>query len=116
MSPERIWTFRVLHILDAIEKILRYTSGMTIDQFRDDERTIDAVIRNFLVVGEACRHVPSASRDVHPEIPWRLMEGMRHVLVHDYDTVRLDVIWGTIVTDLPPLLPLLRRMLDNRGL
>ena len=41
------------------------------------------------------------------------MEGMRHVLVHDYDTVRLDVIWETIATDLPPLLPLLRRVLDN---
>jgi len=113
VSPERIWTFRVYHILDAIEKILRYTSGMTIDQFRDDERTIDAVIRNFLVVGEACRHVPSAAREAHPEIPWRLMEGMRHILVHDYDTIRLDVIWETIATDLPPLLPLLRQIVND---
>ena len=113
MSPERIWTFRVRHIFDAIEKILRYTSGMTIDQFRADERTIDAVIRNFLIVGEACRHVPSSARETHPEIPWRLMEGMRHVLVHDYNTVKLDVIWDTIGTDLPPLLPLLRKMLEN---
>ena len=74
------------------------------------------MIRNFLVVGEACRHVPAAAREAHPEIPWRLMEGMRHVLVHDYETVRLDVIWATITTDLPPLLPLLRQIVDDSRL
>ncbi len=109
MSPERLWIFRVRHIVEAIEKILRYTSGMKFEEFKQDERTVDAVIRNFLVIGEAARHVPSAVRDISPAIPWRLMEGMRHVLVHDYETIRLDIVWRTIIDDLPPLLVQLRR-------
>ena len=88
---------------------------MTVDQFRGDERTVDAVIRNFLVIGEASRHVPSTAREAHPEIPWRVMEGMRHVLVHDYDAIRIDVIWETIAADLPTLLQLLRVIRDENG-
>lgn len=111
MSPERDWTFRIQHIVDAIDKIMHYTAGMTFEQFAADGRTVDAVIRNFLVIGEATRHVPDRARESTAEVPWKLMEGMRHVLVHDYDTVRLDVIWKTVVDDLPPLLDLLRRIL-----
>ena len=109
MSPEREWNFRIHHILAAIEKINRYTANMTFEQFAADERTIDAVIRNFLVIGEATRHVPDDVRDSTPDIPWRLMEGMRHVLVHDYDAVKLDTIWKTVTEDLPPLVEPLRR-------
>jgi predicted nucleotidyltransferase len=58
--PEREWTFRVRHILDAIAKISQYTKGMTHEQFANDDRTVDAVIRNFLVIGEATRHIPDA--------------------------------------------------------
>ncbi|MEA2165015.1 MAG: hypothetical protein QOK37_3142 [Thermoanaerobaculia bacterium] len=65
---------------------------MTFEQFAEDERTIDAVIRNFLVIGEATWHVPDDVRASTPDIPWRLMEGMRHVLVYDYDTVKLDTV------------------------
>lgn len=110
MSPEREWAFRIQHILAAIEKIDRYTADMTFEQFAADERTIDAVIRNFMVIGEATRHVPEDVRAASPDIPWRLMEGMRHVLVHDYDAVNLDTIWQTVTEDLPPLGEPLRRI------
>ena len=69
MSPEREWRFRIDHIVEAIEKIMRYTSAMTYEQFAADERTIDAVIRNFLVIGEATRHVPDHVRASAAEIP-----------------------------------------------
>ena len=108
MSPEREWTFRIQHILAAIEKIDRYTANMTFEQFAVDERTIDAVIRNFLVIGESTRHVPDGVRASNPDIPGKLMEGMRHVLVHDYDAVNLDTIWQTVTEDLPPLVKPLR--------
>jgi uncharacterized protein with HEPN domain len=110
VSPEREWTFRIRHIIEAIEKIARYTHGMTYQQFAADERTVDAVIRNFLVIGEATRHVPTDVRETTMQVPWRLMEGMRHVLVHDYDSVKLDTIWKTIIEDLPPLIEPLRRL------
>ncbi len=74
MSPEREWKFRIVHILDAIEKILRYTAGMTFEQFAGDDRTIDAVVRNFLIIGEATRHVPGNVREAVREVPWRLAQ------------------------------------------
>jgi len=113
VSPEREWKFRVRHILDAAEKIVRYTRGMTFDQFRADDRTIDAVIRNFLISGEATRHVPNSVRMQSSDVPWKLMEGTRHVLVHDYETVRFDVLWKTITDDLPPLVEPLNRLLSG---
>jgi uncharacterized protein with HEPN domain len=99
------------HILEAIEKIMRYTAGMTYEQFAADERTIDAVIRNFLVIGEAARHVPDRVRASAAEVPWKLMEGMRHILVHDYDALRLETVWQTVDEDLPPLIAPLRRLI-----
>jgi uncharacterized protein with HEPN domain len=84
---------------------------MSFDQFRADDRTIDAVIRNFLVIGEATRHVPQSVRDQSPNAPWALMERTRHVLVHDYETVRLDIVWKTLTDDLPPLVEPLQLLL-----
>jgi uncharacterized protein with HEPN domain len=98
--------------VDAIHQIRRYTSGMSFEEFATDDRTVDAVIRNFLVIGKATRHVPDHMRESVPEVPWKLMEGIRHVLVHDYDTVRLDVVWKTVVEDLPALIDPLQRLLD----
>ncbi len=115
MSREHEWRFRVAHIVGAIEKILRYTHDMTFEAFSRDERTVDAVVRNFLVIGEAAGHVPVEIRTAIPHVPWKLMEGMRHVLVHDYETVRLDIIWKTVVEDLPALLPALRESIDRRA-
>lgn len=115
MSAEKDWTLRVRHILDAMEKIRRYTAEMDEATFCGDERTADAVIRNFLVIGEATRHVPKQVRDRHPEIPWPLMEGMRHVLVHDYDMIKLEIVWKTIQQNLPPLVEPLQRLLKQRS-
>ena len=58
MSAERNWTIRVRHILEAIGRIRHYAEGMTEETFRADQRTVDAVIRNFLVIGEAAGQVP----------------------------------------------------------
>ena len=55
----RDWKMRVQDILDAIDKIQRYTMGMSYDSFRTDEKTVDAVVRNFQIIGEAARHIPA---------------------------------------------------------
>ncbi len=74
---------------------------------------MDAVIRNFQVIGEAARKVPDDVQQAHYEIPWSLMQGMRHVLVHDYDAVKLDVVWRTIQESLPPLVEPLKKLLEE---
>ena len=70
MSAERNWTFRIDHVLEAIDKIQRYTDGMTLDQFVANELVVDAVIRNFLVIGEATRNIPAEIQKGYPAIPW----------------------------------------------
>jgi len=64
-------------ILEAIRRIERYVEGMDRGQFMADDRTVDAVIKNLAVIGEAAKHVPPAIRRKYPHIPWRQMAGMR---------------------------------------
>lgn len=109
----RKWMFRIQHILEAIERIQQYTAGMNEAEFAGEQKTKDAVLRNFQVIGEAARHVPKEIQGLHPDIPWSVMIGMRHVLVHDYDTVDTSILWLTIQQDLPPLVPKLRRLLKG---
>ena len=111
--PPRKWKFRLRHILEAIERIEEYTHGMECDNFRGDQKTIDAVVRNFLIIGEAARLVTEHVQETYPDIPWQVMSDMRNVLVHEYDRVKVEVIWDTIRTDLPALVPLLRKVLDE---
>jgi uncharacterized protein with HEPN domain len=111
MSVDKRWQLRIEHILEAIDKIQRYTTGLTEDTFASQSMAVDAVIRNFQVVGEAVRHVPDEVQARYPEVPWSLMQGMRHILVHDYYAVKLDIVWRTIQQSLPPLLEPLRNIL-----
>ena len=90
-------------ILEAIAKIQKYTEGLSIEQFKDDDKTYDAVIRNFAVIGEAAKHIPPNVRKKIPDVPWRQMAGMRDKLIHEYFGVDLDIVWQTIQEDLTPL-------------
>ena len=63
----------------------------------------DAVIRNFEIIGEASKKVSDELRKVNHEVPWKEMSGMRDKLIHDYIGVDIDVIWKTIIQDLPGL-------------
>jgi uncharacterized protein with HEPN domain len=111
MSSHRKWALRIEHILGAIEKIRRYTANLDEAAFARDAMVVDAVIRNFQVIGEAARNVPDDVQSRYPEIPWASMIGIRHVIVHGYDAVRLDIVWRTIQDDLPPLVQPLRDIL-----
>lgn len=96
MSAEKNLTLRVEHILEAIARVQEYTAGLTEETFITNQMASDAVIRNFLIIGEAVRHIPLDFQAQHPEIPWALMQGMRNVLVHDYEMVKLETLWKTI--------------------
>ena len=69
--PPRDWAYRVQDILDAIEKIQRFTSNVDLEAFENDEELLDAVVHNLTVIGEAANHVPAEVVDQHHEIPWR---------------------------------------------
>jgi len=109
----RDWRFRVRDILAAVRAIERYTEGMTFEQFAADARTIDAVVRNLITIGESTRWIPEPIRDAHREVPWRTLRGVRNVVVHEYFGVDSEILWETVRADLPPLAPRLEAILQT---
>ena len=109
----RDWRFRVRDILTAVLAIADYTDGMTYESFVADARTMDAVIRNLMTMGESIRWIPELILEAHPEVPWRLMRGVRNVVVHEYFGVDPSVLWETVRGDLPPLVAKLEAVLQR---
>ena len=90
-------------MLAAMGKIGRYTSGMDQELFRQDEKTVDAVVRNLEILGEAVRQLPEGFLARNPEVPCRQIAGLSNRIVHDYFGLDLDLIWEVIQHDLPQL-------------
>jgi uncharacterized protein with HEPN domain len=109
----RNWPLRISDILEAIAKVSRYTAGMDPDSFAADDKTVDAVLRNLELIGEAARNLPDDFVAGHPHIPWHEMRGMRNILIHEYFGVSLPIVWHTVTQDLPALVPLLNEILDQ---
>ena len=100
-------------ILEAIKRINQYLEGLTFEQFSKDNKTVDAVIRNFAIIGEAAKNIPANVKREHPEIAWKRMSGMRDKLIHEYFGVDLQIIWDTSKIDLVASKPLLERLLQQ---
>lgn len=102
-------------ILDAIEIIEEFTTGMDFDQFRTDPKTVAAVERKLLVIGEAAVRLGREAPFIVPEVPWRNIRGMGNWLRHQYDSVDLPMVWNTVTDDLPLLKAAVMRALNLPG-
>jgi uncharacterized protein with HEPN domain len=111
--PPRDWRGRVGDILQAIAKIRRYVEGMSFESFCADDRTVDAVLRNITIIGEAARTIPDDVSAAHPGIPWQDMRDMRNVVVHVYFGVNNRILWDTIQKNLDPLVPVLKNLVEK---
>ena len=101
----------VADMQEAIEKISLYVEGMSFADFQADSRTVDAVVHNLLVIGEAARCLPSALKEQHPEMDWIAINGLRNRIAHEYFGLSLSVIWEIAQNDLP----ILRQQLSALG-
>ena len=91
-------------ILDACVKIQSYTRNLAFEEFKENEMIIDAVIRNFEIIGEAATRLPDDFKDAHPEIDWHRIRGFRNRIVHDYFGVDLSILWKIKNESLPNLI------------
>lgn len=105
MSFKRDWKVRLEDMIEAIGRIQRYIKGLDRQSFCDDERTVDAVARNLEIIGEAARKIPLDVVKANPQIPWSKLGEMRNILIHEYHSLPNELIWATVVKDIPPLLP-----------
>ncbi len=110
MSP-RNWRMRIEDITESLDLIFEYTSDLDSQTWKSDRKTIDAVVRNLEIIGEAASHVPDDIQEQFNDIPWSQMKGIRNVLIHEYFGVDTDVLWKTIIEDLPTLREKIEKLL-----
>lgn len=91
------------HILDSIALIEQFLQNMTKEDFDEDARSQEAVVRRLEVIGEAAKHVPASLREEYPSISWKDIAGMRDKLIHHYFGINLNTVWATVKEDLPKL-------------
>ena len=111
--PRKDWKIYIEDILEAIAKIERYTKDMTLAELEADELRVDGVIRNFTIIGEAARKIPTEVEKKYADIPWAQMRGLRNRVVHEYRNVDLEIVWDIIQNYLPPLALQLRPLLQE---
>ena len=99
-------------ILDAATKIQRYCKGLDYNSFINDDKTIDAVVRNFEVIGEASNRIDNDFKLLYPEIEWNKLKGFRNRLIHEYFGVDYEIVWEIINEDIQPLIDFLSDILS----
>lgn len=82
----------LLDMKEAAEKILKYTKGLSFEDFLADDKTIDAVVRNFEIIGEASLRIDEDFRFEHPQIEWKKLRGFRNRIVHDYFGIDYEIV------------------------
>ena len=102
----------VQDILDAIAEIRRYLPEDR-ESFDADPPRQSHIYRHIMIVGEASYRLSTGLKDQHPEIPWRQIEGMRHILVHDYFKVDWNEVYRTAASNIPALQPQIQAILDK---
>lgn len=94
---------QIEHIAIAINYILSFVKNKTKEDFQTDKMLFFSVVKNLEIIGEAAYKLTNEFKESHPDIPWKLIIGMRHVLVHDYYNIDEITAWNTVQDCIIPL-------------
>jgi uncharacterized protein with HEPN domain len=103
----------VSDILESSFKILDYTAGQSFEDFKNDSKTVDAVIRNFEIIGEAANRLQAEFKDSFPEIDWNRIRGFRNRIVHDYFGIDHSIVWTIKEAFLPQMIAQLQPLFET---
>ncbi len=104
---------RLENIIEYANNVTMLIEGYTLEALVNDKRTYYAVMKNVEIVGEAAYMLSKDFKSAHPETPWRIIQGMRHVLVHDYSTIDNKELYNTAINDMIPLRQQVERYLEE---
>lgn len=114
--PERDWKFFLQDILTCIDRIIIYMKGMGRKDFFNDQKTVDAVMRNLEVIGEAAKKLPENIKEKYPNMEWRKLAGLRDILIHHYFGIDEDIIWDVLANKIPEVKAELKKISLNKKL
>lgn len=100
-------------MLQSAIKIKRYTDKLDYDTFVQDDKTIDAVVRNFEVIGEAANRIDPDFRTENPEIEWKRIRGFRNRIIHEYFGIDYEIVWSIVENYLDELIDWLEALIEN---
>jgi len=100
-------------VLDAILRVESYTKAVKKEEFLENLMMQDAVMYQVEIIGEASNSISDSFQEKHPSLPWMQMRAIRNKIVHDYRGINLQIIWDTVVNDLPALKKQVRKLLGE---
>jgi len=107
-SDDRI---SIQHMIDAGREAIGFASGRTRADLNSNRMLVLSLVKSIEILGEAANKVSDELRNDYPDLPWREMVTMRNRLIHGYFDINLEIVWQTVVTELPPLLSMLEFIL-----
>ncbi|MCK4641147.1 MAG: DUF86 domain-containing protein [Candidatus Marinimicrobia bacterium] len=110
---KRIARLLIEDIIESVDKIFDYIDGMTFQEFMQDNKTIDSVVRNFEIIGEAANRIPDNITEKYSDIEWCKIIAIRNRVVHEYFGVDYEIIWHIIINNLQDLRNQLENILKN---
>ncbi len=113
MSKKRDFRDYLHDILISIDSIQEFIAGMTQDQFLQDKKTRDAVVRNLEIIGEAVNKLPQDIQDKYPQASWREIVSMRNKMIHEYFGIDFEIVWQTMHEDLEPLKQTVKKIISG---
>ncbi len=100
-SIKREFILYLEDMLQAMDRIDEYLTGLDFKKFKQTYIVVDAIIRNFEIIGEASKNVPTNIQKKYPEIPWRKMYGLRNLIAHEYFGIDYEMLWEIAKKNLP---------------